>query len=330
VALLAPLAFTIYTLVETQPVQGAGANGPRVRIVQPSVPQREKWNPVHTRRIFDDHLALTVTAANGQSDGARAVDLVVWPEAAMPFLPLNSEIALNELGQVLRSAPDGTTLLAGALRAEAGVNGADRRVYNSLLGFQSGAPARVAAIYDKIHLVPFGEYLPLQRILEGIGLQQLTRLRGGFTPGPSPRPLLSVERVGSVLPLVCYEVIFPRQLIQGPMRPRVMINVTNDGWFGNTTGPRQHLHMAQVRAAEEGIPILRSANNGISAVIDGQGQIRARLDLDVRGTIDAVLPPQLAPPLYARMGDLFFWLALFLGSFLLFRNSFADSEKQSP
>jgi apolipoprotein N-acyltransferase len=161
--------------------------------------------------------------------------------------------------------------------------------------------------------VPFGEYLPLQGALETIGLQQLSRLRGGFAAGPTPRPLIDIPGVGKALPLICYEVIFPGALIQGQERPRVMINVTNDGWFGNTTGPRQHLHMTQVRAAEEGIPIIRSANNGISALIDGHGRIIGRLDLNVRGTLDASLPPRLDAPLFARIGNSVFWLLVLLG-----------------
>jgi apolipoprotein N-acyltransferase len=132
--------------------------------------------------------------------------------------------------------------------------------------------------------------------------------------------VFDVPEIGAVLPLICYEVIFPRQLVQGDVRPRVIVNVTNDGWFGNTTGPRQHLHMAQVRAAEEGVPILRAANNGISAVIDGHGRIRAQIGLNVRGTVDAALPPTVAAPLYSRMGDTFFWLFLILGTYFLFRN----------
>ena len=133
------------------------------------------------------------------------------------------------------------------------------------------------ASYDKTHLVPFGEYLPAQRVLEAIGLQQLSRMRGGFTSGPEPRPLLDVPGVGKLAPLICYEAIFPGRVVQTRERPRAFLNVTNDGWFGNTTGPRQHLHMARVRAVEEGIPVIRAANNGISAVIDAYGRITQHL-----------------------------------------------------
>ena len=168
------------------------------------------------------------------------------------------------------------------------------------------------ASYDKAHLVPFGEYLPLQPLLEAIGLRQLTRLRGGFDVGATPRPLLNVPHLPPAAPLICYEAIFPAAVVEGSERPGLLLNVTNDGWFGDTTGPRQHLHQARVRAVEEGLPLVRAANNGISAAVDPYGRILGRLDLDARGTIDVALPAALAPPPYARLGDILFlglWLA---------------------
>jgi apolipoprotein N-acyltransferase len=291
---------------------------PLVRIVQPSVPQREKWRPENQRRIFDDHLALSLTNNRGEVDDAKGISLIVWPEAAMPFLPLQEPVALAEIGRML---PEGITLASGALRADPPATpGERRRVYNSLMLFGRGAPsANVIATYDKTHLVPFGEYLPAQTVLEAIGLQQLSRMRGGFTSGPEPRPLLEVPGIGRLAPLICYEAIFPARVVQTQERPRAFLNVTNDGWFGNTTGPRQHLHMARVRAVEEGIPVIRAANNGISAVIDAYGQITQRLPLNLRGTIDARLPPAIAPPLYARLGDtLFLLMVVVLAALLAF------------
>jgi apolipoprotein N-acyltransferase len=176
------------------------------------------------------------------------------------------------------------------------------------------ADGKAVAIYDKIHLVPFGEYLPLNSWLDAIGLEPLTRRRGGFTPGPAPRPLMSLPRAVTFAPLICYEAIFPRAIVQGSVRPDYLVNVTNDGWFGDTTGPRQHLHQARVRAVEEGLPLLRVANNGISAVIDARGRILRRLDLDVVGVIDARVPPTGAPTLYGRFGDLLFALILVFGT----------------
>jgi apolipoprotein N-acyltransferase len=287
----------------------ADVPGVRIRIVQPSVPQREKWRPENQGRILREHLALSGRNAVGESDGLAGITHLVWPEAAMPFLPLEYPDVRAAIGRLL---PPGVHLIAGALRAEPAPPGAPRprRIFNSLIVF--GAEGSVAGLYDKSHLVPFGEYLPLQRAMEAIGLQQLARLRGGFTAGRSPRPLLRVPGLPAAAPLICYEAIFPRQIVEGTERPGLMLNVTNDGWFGNTTGPRQHLHQARVRAVEEGLALVRAANNGISAAVDGYGRILARLDLDVRATADVALPQALAPPPYARFGDgnfLLLWLA---------------------
>lgn len=292
------------------------ADAPRVRIVQPSVPQREKWRPENQRTIFERHLSLSHRDAAGAEDGAAGISLLVWPEAAMPFRPLDNPGVLAALGRML---PAGAHLAAGALRLEQGP-GDERRVFNSLIVF--GAAGRPVATYDKQHLVPFGEYLPLQPFLEAIGLEQLTRLRGGFAAGPRPRPLLAVPGLPPLGPLVCYEAIFPAAVVQGADRPAALVNVTNDGWFGNTTGPRQHLHQTRVRAVEEGLPILRAANNGISAVIDARGRLVASLGLDIVGTVDARLPPPAPATLYGRFGDLVFavaWLAALLTAVVLRR-----------
>jgi apolipoprotein N-acyltransferase len=274
--------------------------------VQPSVPQHEKWRPENQERIFRDHIALSETNSAGARDGLNGITHVIWPEAAMPFLPLEYPLAGRAIGDML---PPGTYLIAGALRAEDIVGAPRRRIFNSLLVF--GADGALTGLYDKIHLVPFGEYLPFQQILEAIGLRQLTQLRGGFESGPAPRPLMHIQGLPVATPLICYEAIFSNAIVQSSERPGILLNLTNDGWFGNTTGPRQHLHQARVRAVEEGLPLLRAANNGISAVIDPYGRVLARLDLNERGVIDAKVPNGIEPPLYARLGDSVFagcWL----------------------
>jgi apolipoprotein N-acyltransferase len=229
----------------------------------------------------------------------------------MPFLPLDHPDVRAAIGRLL---PPATHLITGALRAEPAPPGSPRprSIFNSLLVFGQGGS--LTARYDKIHLVPFGEYLPLQRQLEAIGLEQLTRLRGGFAVGVVPRPLLRVPGLPAAAPLICYEAIFPGEIVQGPERPALMLNLTNDGWFGNTTGPRQHLHQARVRAVEEGLPLVRAANNGISAGIDGNGRILARLGLDVRGVIDLALPAALPPTPYGRLGDMIFLMLWLVGA----------------
>ena len=281
----------------------------RLRLVQPSIPQREKWQSENQRRNFERHLELTLQNPAGEIDGAKGVQLIVWPEAAMPFLPLDTPAALEALGRVI---PADGHLVAGLLRVETApplAAGRKRRVLNSLVAFGPGGMP--VAVYDKTHLVPFGEYLPFQATLEAIGLEQLTRIRGGFDVGPTPRPLMRIAGLPPFAPLICYEAIFPGTVVQSSERPAALLNVTNDGWFGNTTGPRQHLHQARVRAVEEGLPVIRSANNGISAVVDAFGRVVTQLDLDVTGVIDVQLPGRLPPTVYARLGDGPF--AVFLG-----------------
>ena len=304
VPLTAVLALSAYGSWSLRGVTPATVPGVTLRIVQPSVPQRDKWRPEKQREIFEKHLRLSGTRADGTRDDLSGISHVVWPEAAMPFMPLSTPEALAAIGEML---PDGTQLLTGALRIEPSDRpGAPRRAYNSLMVFDD--TGRLAALYDKIHLVPFGEYLPFQPLLESVGLQQLTRLRGGFTPGAAPRPLLQVPGLPKVGGLVCYEAIFPGAVVQGGERPGLLVNVTNDGWFGNTTGPRQHFHQARVRAVEEGLPLVRVANNGISALIGPDGRVLARIDLDRAGVADAALPAARPPTLYSRSGELLFWV----------------------
>lgn len=219
----------------------------------------------------------------------------------MPFLPLSRPEAQTEIGRAL---PDHVHLLAGLTRIDPArpAAGETFKVYNSLVTFDGSGDA--IGIYDKIHLVPYGEYLPFQATLESIGLVALTRQRGGFTGGPGPRPLLAVPGLPPALGLICYEAVFPAAVVQGGERPHVLINITNDGWFGDTTGPRQHLQQSRVRAVEEGLPMMRVANNGITAAYDPYGRQLARLEFDVRGVIDVGLPQRIEPPVYARLGDL--------------------------
>lgn len=290
--------------------------GVKIRIVQPSILQRDKWRPENQERIFFDHIELSRRDANSTIDNLSGVTHVVWPEAAMPFLPLDTPQALAAIGGLL---PEGTVLIAGALRAEKAPPKSPRlRIFfNSLMVFGRGG--LLLTRYDKIHLVPFGEFLPLRGVLEAIGLRPLTQALGTFDFGVSPRPLLGIPGLPPALPLICYEAIFPGALVQGAERPGVMVNVTNDGWFGNTTGPRQHLHQARVRAVEEGVPIVRAANNGVSAAFDGYGRPLGHIDLDVRGVIDVPLPVALQSPPYGRFGDSIFFTIWLLGGVILGR-----------
>ncbi len=283
--------------------------GVKFRLVQPSVPQREKWRPENQERIFLQHLDLSGRGGDGEVDGLAGVTHLVWPEASMPFLPADHPAARAAIGRLL---PAQTLLLAGALRAETAAAAPGRRVFNSLLVF--GAGGSLIGHYDKVHLVPFGEYLPFQAALEAIGLEQLTRRRGGFASGPTPRPLLKLPGLPPLAPLICYEVIFPGAVVAAEQRPGLLLNLTNDGWFGDSSGPRQHFQQARVRAVEEGLPLLRVANNGISAMIDGNGRVLALLGLDQRGSADSPLPAALPATPYARFGDAIFAALWLLGA----------------
>ena len=155
------------------------------------------------------------------------------------------------------------------------------------------------SVYDKLHLVPFGEYLPFQDWMEKLGFVQLTKVQGGFIPG-TRRRAMEIPNAPRALPLICYEAIFPGDVAARDDRPGWIVNLTNDGWFGISTGPYQHLQQARLRAIEEGLPVVRAANTGISAVIDPSGRIVARLGLGIEGVLDANLPSALPPTVYAR------------------------------
>lgn len=262
----------------------------RLRVVQPNVPQHLKWRP----DLRAGHLATLSRLSAGDP-----VDLVIWPETATPLLLERDDEVRRALAAAL---PDGAVLLTGSPRlVEAG--GAES-FRNSLHAV--AASGRVIASYDKHHLVPFGEYLPWRSVLSRLGLGKLVAGRGDFGPGPG-QVVLNLPDVPPVQPLICYEVIFATE-VGGAGRPGWLLNVTNDAWFGTGAGPRQHLAIARLRAIEQGVPLVRAANTGISAIVDASGRVRQALALNSGGAIDAVLPGALplAPP-FARHGH---WPAL--------------------
>ena len=191
-------------------------------------------------------------------------------------------------------------LITGAMRLADPDNPATSGVYNSIYVIDHNGSIR--AVYDKVHLVPFGEYLPFEQILERLGLQELTEQRGGFLAGDRHR-LIAIPGAPIALPLICYEIIFPGEFTPSGKRPGWIINVTNDGWFGISTGPYQHFQQARVSAIEEGLPLARAANTGISAVVDPVGRIINSLPLGREGVLDAPLPRPIGAPIYARLGD---------------------------
>lgn len=312
--LAAMFAFGVWRLSIPEPPPQSTA---KLRIVQPNIPQAEKWEGANRQRIFQTFLDLSQRNAAGELAGFDGISHVIWPESSLPFLMLQSPEALKAIGEML---PGGVTLVTGSLRVETNADGSLVQkdglltVYNDVAALDdSGA---LMSSYDKIHLVPFGEYLPAQQTLEAIGLEQLTRLKGGFTAGRGPREL-AVPGLPPGVPLVCYEVIFPEEIAPAPGQTW-LLNLTNDAWFGVSSGPHQHLLQARLRAVELGLPVIRVANTGISAVIGARGEIMASLPLGARGSIEAELPGAMASTLYRRFGDLGGLLILMLLCLLLF------------
>jgi apolipoprotein N-acyltransferase len=223
--------------------------------------------------------------------------VTIWSETAVPFVLGH---APELLAQSAASTGADGRLILGIRRVEAAPEG--DRWFNSLAVLDPDGTA--AAVYDKHHLVPFGEYVPLSGLIARLGLPALTTLtRGGFTAGSGPH-LVAAPGVPPFLPLICYEAIFPDALSAPEGRAEWLVQVTNDAWFGEASGPWQHFAQARVRAIEQGLPLARAANTGVSAMIDPYGRVVASLGLDEAGYLDAVLPGPLPPTLYARYGDL--------------------------
>jgi apolipoprotein N-acyltransferase len=271
----------------------------KIRIMQPNLQQDVKFNYSAKAEVMQHYLTLSDRSSGPQSTGVRDATVLVWPESAFPFFLTREPDAMAQIADLL---PKGTVLITGAVRAPDQPPGTRvTRAYNSV--YVIDHEGNVLSVYDKLHLVPFGEYLPFQKWLEKLGLQELTKQEGGFIPG-SVRHTMEIPNAPRVLPLICYEAIFPGTIATRDDRPGWIVNVTNDGWFGISTGPYQHLQQARLRAIEQGLPLVRAANTGISAVIDPQGRIVARLGLGLEGVLDSALPAANPPTVYARSGDI--------------------------
>ncbi len=272
--------------------------GVDLRIVQPNIPQNEKDDRSLMERNWRRLLTLS------QSAPGSLPTHIIWPEAAPPFLLESSPQALSEISSMI--APD-RVLITGAVRRVLSPDG-QASYFNSLFVF--GADG--VQVYDKFHLVPFGEYVPFATALNAIGITKLTAGQAGFSAGTGPRTL-EIPNAPAAGPLICYEIIFPGE-VSAESRPQWFVNVTNDAWFGPWAGPRQHLLSARVRAIEEGIPVVRAANTGISAVIDGSGRLLASLPLNQMATLDSKLPKSLAQTPYSRFGDVGFFILLIVSA----------------
>ena len=275
-----------------QPLPVVDREGVVIRLVQPNFDQQDKSRRERFNAMAD--ILLRLSFFPDDADRTQPPRLIIWPEVALPIYLEEEPRLLAHLAALL---PEGSKLMAGSLRREQ--RDGIQRSYNSLLVIDDDGI--LEGYYDKQHLVPFGEYLPYGEWLRGLGFEALAR-RSDFASGTGSR-ILSLGRLPDVGALICYEVIFSGDLLQEE-RPAWLVNISNDAWFGDSIGPWQHLDQAVLRAIEEGLPVLRATNTGVSALIDPYGRIRAMLGVNQRGTLDVRLPEPLEPTLFSRRGDL--------------------------
>ena len=292
-------------------------DGVAVSVVQANIAQSDKFDEAAAQAIFARQIAVTEkgresrrpTVENERGAGAAILDtrprtktLIVWPESSLPFVLTERPEAVARLAEMIQP---GETLIAGAPRVEPMASGGER-VYNSVLVIDDNG--EIVDARDKVHLVPFGEYLPFERYLARYGIMNLTEMPGGFSAGTERRPI-ALDGAPSFLPLICYEVIFPSEIAASAAadRPGFIVNDTNDGWFGMTPGPYQHLRLAELSAVALGLPLVRAANTGISVVTDPYGREIDALALGATGTIEARLPAAAEPTPYSRLRNLPFF-----------------------
>lgn len=274
-------------------------DGITLRLVQPNISQNDKWRAGNARAIYDQLLAMTAAP----SATGKPVTHVIWPESSVPFRIDESPEGRAELAKALGP---GQILLAGAVRRDAPDPSA--HYYTSILVINS--QAEILSHYDKWRLVPGGEFLPLEWLLAPMGLRKVVSLPESFTPGDGPRTM-PVPGAGNAGFSVCYEAIFPGAVADPGKRPDWLVNVTNDGWFGKSTGPYQHLAQLRMRTIELGVPAARAANTGISAIIDPLGRIVFASQLDTTGSYDFLLPEPIPAGLYAHLRELMFIFLIF-------------------
>lgn len=305
------------------------ADAPLVRIVQANIDQKEKWRPENLDAIVD-----TYTALSRGKPGQPTPQILVWPEGALPAV-IDNLLAPGSpyVARITAAIAPGQTLLLGANRAGFGeAGGID--YFNSLIALRHNeAGLEITGIYDKHRLVPFGEFLPFGDLATKLGIRSLVHMPEDFTAGPDPRPMIA-KGLPPVQPLICYEALFPRFVenaaARAGQRPQWLLNVSNDAWFGATSGPWQHLNIASYRAIETGLPIVRATPTGVSAVIDAQGRIApgAKLGLGVAGAIDARLPPARAKTAYYDAGETAFAIMLLVSLVIIgLRHSRRRSER---
>jgi apolipoprotein N-acyltransferase len=268
-----------------------------LRLVQPSIAETAKWNPAEAEANF--HRLTELSSAPSPNKLAA----VIWPEAAATFFLERDEAHRAAIAAI---APAGGYVITGALRGKP-LTGPLDEVWNSLEAVDPSA--KIRAGYDKVHLVPFGEYMPWRDVLP---FRKLTPGSIDLSAGPGPQTI-SLDGLPPFDPMICYEAIFPGAIVDPHQRPAWMLNVSNDAWYGRSSGPYQHFAMARTRAVEEGLPLVRVANNGITGVVDAEGRVLARTSLDAIGYADIVLPAAGRPTPYSQFGDCGFLVMLLVG-----------------
>jgi apolipoprotein N-acyltransferase len=264
----------------------------RLRLVQPDIKQADKWKSERREANFQDILDLS------SAPGTAPITDIIWPETASTFYLAEDTV---HRARIASQIPRGGALLTGVLRREV-LPGGLLHYYNSLIAIDHDGD--ITATYDKFHLVPYGEYIPFRN---WIPLHSIAGIGLDFSRGDKPHSL-TAPGLPLFSPLICYEAIFPGAVTDPYNRPQLLVNVTNDGWYGYTSGPYQHFAIARVRAIEEGMPLARAANTGVSAIVDSYGRITAQLDLGGHGFIDGALPFALPPTLFERYGEIFLWI----------------------
>lgn len=281
-----------------------------LRLVQPNIDQRFKFDKEREEENFQVYMDLSSGAGKDiDKEGLSGTTHLIWPESVFPYLLTQRRDTLASIGAML---PEGTSLLTGAARAEAATSGGEGFVFNSI--YIINDEGEIVSAADKTHLVPFGEYVPFQHVADILGIEQLANQDGGFEAGSS-RKLLSTGIGPKILALICYEIIFSGDLWNDDERPGWIMNLTNDAWFGNTPGPYQHLRQSVLRGVEEGLPVVRVANSGISGVYDAYGRKLDELPLGESGIIDSKLPVALKPTLFKAWNGLLHWIVM--GGFFL-------------
>ena len=289
----------------------------KLRIIQPNLKLDASFSYENKETIVKKYLDLSDRATSPTTTGINDTTHLIWPESAFPFILSQEPKIIQQISDALG---DKAILITGAARQELPASSKERRRFFNSIQIVSKL-GLAESYYDKIHLVPFGEYLPLAGLFEKFGLRQFVHMPGGFEAGSGPRHL-SVSGLPLIEPLICYESIFPNEFdFRGP-RAGVIVNLSNDGWFGETIGPHQHLAHARLKAIEEGLPIIRAANSGISAIIDPYGRVLKSLPLGAEGVLDGFLPRPTQATFYSEYRfkiPLLLWIVVCTLSMIGFR-----------